>query len=80
MDPRTIKQLQEAIGNAVWNLNYFDFCRRLGKAPDSWTEDKWAAFKALASSLHEFDPGTLAKIIAPMPSAWTAEEILRQEG
>ena len=75
-----IKSFQEAVGTAHWNLSYADFCRWLGKAPDQWTETKWQQFQQLWEAVTGFDHGTLAKIVTPEPSTWTAEEILRQEG
>lgn len=77
----TIKQFQEAVTATAWDVHYGEFCHRLGRAkPDKWTEEKWHQFKELSRTLKQFDAGTLARILTPEPSTWTAEEILRQEG
>ena len=76
-----IKSFQEAVGTAHWNLNYADFCRRLGRSEeDGWSEKMWQMFQQLWETTAAFDCVTLTKIITPEPSAWTAEEILRNEG
>lgn len=96
MTPETVKQFQEAVSMASWNLNYTEFCHHLGrKEPDWWTAKMWGEFKALEQTLRAFDSTTLAKLITtPIPhpencqtgldpasgKSWTAEEILRREG
>ena len=76
----TVRTLQELIGGTYWHTNYAAFCRKLGREPDVWTETKWCKFSDLVRTLNHFDPATLAKIIAPEPAEWAAEDILRNEG
>lgn len=92
--PETVKQFQQAVGTACWNMSYQEFCHKLGRAtPDDWTAKKWREFQEFEQTLRAFDPVTLAKLLAPAPpkinaaavdptsgESWTAEEILRREG
>lgn len=69
MTAETVKQFQEAVSIASWNMNYADFCRKLNREPDSWTDTKWQALRALNCDLTAFDPNTLAKLLSPESDA-----------
>ena len=60
----TLKELKTLIGNAHWDLNYAEFCRRAGFEEDSYAEEKWEQWQELARSLAAFDAATLSRIVA----------------
>jgi hypothetical protein len=64
MDTVEIKQLQQAVSRASWNLDLWKFAEAVGSEPDhDWTKEKFRQFQALSKAFSTFDPATLAKII-----------------
>jgi hypothetical protein len=64
MDASEIKQLQQAISKASWNLDLWKFAEAVGSEPDhDWTKTKFRQFQELAKAFGAFDPATLAKIV-----------------
>lgn len=58
-----VADFKTAVGNAHWDINYEEFCRRAGFAQDSYAEEKWRQWVALAFALNAFDTSTLERII-----------------
>jgi hypothetical protein len=59
-----IKEFQERVSSAAWNLDFFQFCQRAGFDPEQdYAKKKWMAIRALSSNLAKFDAATLEKII-----------------
>lgn len=52
-----------AIANAYWDINFEEFCKRAGFTQDSYAEEKWVKWQALADSLNAFDTNTLGRIV-----------------
>lgn len=64
MDANEIKQLQQAIGKAAWNMDLWRFAEVVGyEASHDWTKDKFRQLQTLNKSLAAFDAETLAKIV-----------------
>lgn len=64
MDATEIKQLQQAIGKASWNLDLWKFADAIGSNADhDYVKDKFREFQMLSKSLGRFDAETLAKIV-----------------
>jgi hypothetical protein len=76
-----IKEFQERIGSAAWNLDFFQFCQRAGFDPKhDHAKEKWTAFRALSSNLSKFDAATLEKIITePAPPVVTEDAHLESQ-
>lgn len=67
------KNLQIAVANLSWNMNFYRFCREILKK-ENWTNEqlendnfcleKWKNWQKLNSALHFFDDETLEQIVA----------------
>jgi hypothetical protein len=55
--------VKRAIGKAQWNLNYQQFCKRMGWNEDDWSAGKFRALTELARYLNEFDDNAFIKLI-----------------
>jgi len=58
-------EFKTAIGNAYWDIDYREFCRRAGWAEDSYSEGKWAQWLKLVECVKAFDADTLERIVQP---------------
>jgi hypothetical protein len=64
MDASEIKQLQESVGKAYWNMNLDQFADALSMdAEHGYTQDKFRGFQNFAKALSRFDAETLTKIL-----------------
>jgi len=60
-----IKELQQAIGTAAWNLNLDRFAEATGQNPEhDYTREKFKTLSALSKNISQFEPETLQKILA----------------
>lgn len=58
-----VKQFQEAVGTAAWNLNLDRFAEKLGHDPEhSYTRGKFLEFQKMAKIVGAFDAETLVRI------------------
>ncbi len=63
-----IKAFMEAVGAARWNLDFRQWCARLGRDPMSLRSERlWHKWQELAAALAEFDPPSLEKLLAVQP-------------
>jgi len=61
----TLAGWKTAIGNAHWDIDYAEFCRRAGFAEDNYSDTKWEQWLALVKLLAAFDADTLERIVNP---------------
>ena len=67
------KQLQVAVANLSWNMNFYDFCQEILRKKnwtneqlenDNYCLEKWKQWQKLNSTLHFFDDETLERIVS----------------
>ena len=66
------KQLQKAVANLNWNINFQTFCRSILQKNatneqlenDSYCLEKWQQWQEFNRALHLFDDDTLERIIS----------------
>lgn len=59
-----IRDLQQALGKAYWNMNLDRFAEAIGSDPEhGYTQDRFRDFTTFVKALGRFTPHVLAKII-----------------
>lgn len=59
-----VREFQQAIGKASWNMDLWTFATALGSDADhDYTKKKFREFQELNKSLSRFDSDTLARIL-----------------
>lgn len=64
MTPEQIKEFQQAIGTAAWNLNLDRFAAAIDEDPErDYARQKFRDFSNLSKFISQFTPETLEKIL-----------------
>ncbi len=67
-----VKDLQKAVANLNWNINFYTFCREILQKDnltneqlenDAFCLEKWQEWQKFNKALHLFDDDTLERII-----------------